>query len=211
MEEELISKKELLELTGISYGQLYRWKRKQLIPEEWFIRKSVFTGQETFFPKERILGRIHNIINLKDGFSLDELADKLTDTALVNGLAFTADQIIERNIVSRVCLERFGDIMDKTKTYDFGQVVQLFTLDRLLSGGELNLDEADQLFHTLAEQTPRFGAKGWELFFIRKMGVSFFLLSAAPAEILFDKGARLVVRISLTDIMEQLNGKLNRP
>lgn len=48
MEEELISKKDLLDETGISYGQLYRWKRKQLIPEEWFIRKSTFTGQETF-------------------------------------------------------------------------------------------------------------------------------------------------------------------
>lgn len=52
MEQDLMSKKELLELTGISYGQLYRWKRKKLIPEEWFIRKSTFTGQETFFPRE---------------------------------------------------------------------------------------------------------------------------------------------------------------
>ncbi len=34
MESYLISKRELLELTGISYGQLYRWKRKNLIPEE---------------------------------------------------------------------------------------------------------------------------------------------------------------------------------
>ena len=39
--EELISKKELLEQTGISYGQLYRWKRKNIIPEEWLDRKSV--------------------------------------------------------------------------------------------------------------------------------------------------------------------------
>lgn len=32
MEENLISKKELLEKTGISYGQLYRWKRKNIYP-----------------------------------------------------------------------------------------------------------------------------------------------------------------------------------
>lgn len=50
MDEDLISKKDLLEQTGISYGQLYRWKRKNLIPEDWFIRKSTFTGQETFSP-----------------------------------------------------------------------------------------------------------------------------------------------------------------
>ena len=31
MEQELISKKELLERYSISYGALYRWKRKGLI------------------------------------------------------------------------------------------------------------------------------------------------------------------------------------
>ena len=65
MSEELISKKDLLELMNISYGQLYRWKRKKLIPEEWFIKKSVVTGQETFFPKDRIIERINKIIELK--------------------------------------------------------------------------------------------------------------------------------------------------
>ncbi len=78
MENELISKKDLLELTGISYGQLYRWKRKMLIPEDWFIRKSTFTGQETFFPKEKILVRIDKIKDLKEDASLDELADILS-------------------------------------------------------------------------------------------------------------------------------------
>ena len=33
MDQELISKKELLETFGISYGALYRWKRMGLIPE----------------------------------------------------------------------------------------------------------------------------------------------------------------------------------
>ncbi|MTL48522.1 DUF4004 family protein, partial [Turicibacter sanguinis] len=66
MEESLISKKELLQLTNISYGQLYRWKRKNLIPEEWFIKKSVSTGQETFFPRKEILERIERILELKD-------------------------------------------------------------------------------------------------------------------------------------------------
>ena len=41
----LISKKDLLNDTGISYGQLYRWKREGLIPEEWFIKQPSFTGQ----------------------------------------------------------------------------------------------------------------------------------------------------------------------
>jgi DNA-binding transcriptional MerR regulator len=71
---ETISKKELLELTGISYGQLYRWKREGLIPEEWFMKQSSYTGQETFFPREQMVSRVRSILELKDDYSLDELS-----------------------------------------------------------------------------------------------------------------------------------------
>lgn len=74
MGEELISKKDLLERYGISYGALYRWKRKGLIPEEWFLKKATVTGQETFFPKELICERVELIQNQKDDFSLDDLS-----------------------------------------------------------------------------------------------------------------------------------------
>ncbi|WP_310829238.1 YhbD family protein [Paenibacillus pedocola] len=211
MEEDLISKKELLELTGISYGQLYRWKRKQLIPEDWFIRKSAFTGQETFFPKERMLRRVHNIINMKGDLSLDELAEKLADTTSFAHahLSLSAAQLLERNIVSKATLDRFGDATAGGKKYTFDQVVHLVAVDGLISKGDMNLDEADGMFRTLTNNTARFAGKSWELFFIRKMGASFFLLAAAPAELIFDEGTRLVSRLSLTDLVEQLNGKLN--
>ena len=75
---EEISKKDLLNETGISYGQLYRWKREGLIPEEWFVKRSSFTGQETWFPRERVLERIGMILELKDGQSLDEIRKKIT-------------------------------------------------------------------------------------------------------------------------------------
>ena len=51
MEPKYISKKDLLKRYGISYGALYRWKRMGLIPEEWFIKRSTPTGQETFSTK----------------------------------------------------------------------------------------------------------------------------------------------------------------
>lgn len=79
MEQTLISKKELLQRYGISYGALYRWKRKGLIPEEWFIKKSAVTGQETYFPEALICGRIDMILEKKDDLGLDELAQKLRE------------------------------------------------------------------------------------------------------------------------------------
>jgi len=73
-----ISKKDLLERTGISYGQLYRWKRERLIPEEWFVKRSAITGQETYFPEEQILDRIEAILDLKEEHSLEEIRTILT-------------------------------------------------------------------------------------------------------------------------------------
>jgi DNA-binding transcriptional MerR regulator len=72
-----ISKKDLLAETGISYGQLYRWKREGLIPEEWFTKRSAFTGQETFFPRTLMLERVRAILTLKDGLSLDQIREQL--------------------------------------------------------------------------------------------------------------------------------------
>ncbi|MBQ4321874.1 MAG: DUF4004 family protein [Oscillospiraceae bacterium] len=74
MEQELISKKELLSRYAISYGALYRWKRKGLIPEDWFIKKATVTGQETFFPKMLICERVELIMSQKEELSLDGLS-----------------------------------------------------------------------------------------------------------------------------------------
>src|SRR5665647_1041529 len=95
--EELISKRELLELTGISYGQLYRWKRKGLIPEDWFVRKSSFTGQETFFPRGKVLYRIEKIKNMKEDISLDDLADVFSPS--MEDIRLTPEEAQERGIV----------------------------------------------------------------------------------------------------------------
>lgn len=79
---DLISKKELLEKYGISYGTLYRWKRMGLIPEDWLVKKSTFTGQETFFNRTQICQRVEEILSKKDKQSLDDLAvDFVKDSA----------------------------------------------------------------------------------------------------------------------------------
>jgi len=75
LDEELISKRELLRAARISYGTLYRWKRMDLIPEAWFIHKATHTGQETFFPKERILTRVGKIQELKGELSSEQLKE----------------------------------------------------------------------------------------------------------------------------------------
>ena len=62
MDSEWISKRELLSECGISYGQLYRWKREGLIPEGWFVKRSAPTGQETFLPRQQAVERVRMIL-----------------------------------------------------------------------------------------------------------------------------------------------------
>ena len=96
MDSELISKKELLELYEISYGALYRWKRKGLIPEEWFIKKSTVTGQETFFPRQLICERMELIKKQKDDVSLEELS-KLFSKESKKNASIIIEQVLSNN------------------------------------------------------------------------------------------------------------------
>lgn len=208
MEQALISKKELLELTGISYGQLYRWKRKNLIPEDWFIRKSAFTGQETFFPKAQILSRIEKIKNMKEDLSLDDLADVFSPALTVQ--AFSHDDLAKRNIVSS---ETWDFITTQgiplSEPLGFDQILFLYMLDKLFRSGEINREEGRALFDTLSVNYPKLAEQGGDLYLLRKMGVSICLLTAAPGQIHLENGVKVVVRLPINGCIEELKIKLS--
>jgi hypothetical protein len=207
VEHELISKKELLVLKGISYSQLYRWKRKDLIPDEWFIKKSVATGQETYFPKEKILSRIDKILNMKEGMSLDKLADvfspSLTKTALYK------EEIIERNIVGCITLDFFQEQTGNSEVFAFDKILYLYLLEKMLQTGEMNREEGKLLLQILNEQYKKFSGKNCELIFIRKMGLPTFMLVSSPVEVYFDGETKIVIRLNVLSCIEELNMKMS--
>ncbi|MCJ8012712.1 YhbD family protein [Paenibacillus sp. KQZ6P-2] len=206
-EEDLISKKELLELTGISYGQLYRWKRKNLIPEEWFVRRSSFTGQETFFPKDKILQRIERIINMKDGWSLDELADVFSPSSHVESLS--PEMLIKRNIVTSFTIELFGEELGSQETLSFNDILTVYLLQKLLQSGEITREEGKMLIAVMREHYGALAAKPYELVLIRKMGVPLLFLAESAEQIYFDKDVKWIFRLSLAASIEELKLKLN--
>lgn len=118
--EELISKKDLLAMYSISYGSLYRWKRKGLIPEEWFIKKAVSTGQETFFPKQLVCERVALIQSMKADISLDDLAKQLSgankdNSTLAIWTVFGEKNFYFRDIEKIVFTDNSGEIRDITE------------------------------------------------------------------------------------------------
>jgi len=206
MSEELISKKELLDIAGISYGQLYRWKRKDLIPEEWFIRKSTFTGQETFFPKEKILERIDKIQTMKENLSLDELADMFSPN--VTELHLTNDELVKRNIVSSAVLDLYLKTEMGGQHFEFSRILEVFVLEKLLQSGEINLDEGKMLLQVLKDNRGLIKQKNGELVLTRKLGVSSCLLLINAEDVKFEQGTKIVVQLSLVKCMEEIKANL---
>lgn len=139
---DLISKKELLAVTGISYGQLYRWKRQGLIPEEWFIKRSAYTGQETFFPREQILSRVRTIQEAKDDYSLEELSRLLRPQA--DPGFCPAERLPEISEISA----NVRDLIDwfcAKETYEFYEVVVFAAVSNILASESALRDHAQEL------------------------------------------------------------------
>lgn len=120
--EKYISKKELLAKYGISYGTLYRWKRIGLIPDEWFIKTSAVTGQETFFIREVICERVELILEQKDNkASLEALCRQLSprenDEKTMIIKTRYGDKIIKESdiLAVEICNEAAFDVTEKIK------------------------------------------------------------------------------------------------
>ncbi len=207
MGEDLISKKELLELTGISYGQLYRWKRKNLIPEDWFIRKSTFTGQETFFPKGKILPRIDRIKNMKDDLSLDELADVFSPNP--TELRVRYEEVVTQNIVTKTALELYIELHHDVKVFSFENLLFIFVVDMLLQAGDINLAEGKILISTLEEHYAKFPTRHCELLFVRKLGIATCMLVSIPNDMYFESSTKVVAKVHMPTCVEQLKMKLS--
>ena len=207
MEPDLISKKDLLLACGISYGQLYRWKRKGLIPEDWFVRKSAFTGQETFFPREKMLARVQRILSMKDeDLSLDDIAEAVSPSPLPD--TFTRDQVIERDAVSATALDLFGERHPGVKDLRFAELLAASVADTLLRSGDAGRDEALAAIATLEEGWLACEKTSCDLLLLRKMGTSIVLVVSSSSEVLVESGARVVARIPLPAQIEQLKTRL---
>ncbi|MCL1918131.1 MAG: YhbD family protein [Peptococcaceae bacterium] len=192
--EDLISKKELLELTGISYGALYRYKRKALIPDEWFIRKSTFTGQETFFPRELILRRIEQIQQLKEEVSLDDMHDMLSgdipETLTLTHQEFMPHISVPLAIASKQYVAE--------NVLGFKELLALITADAAMKSGKTALAECEQILQTLLSvRTPNPGDR---LLGYRSSGVFFCMVAAGEVWIGAD-----VLKVIEIDLAERIS------
>lgn len=195
MEEELISKKELLEETGISYGQLYRWKRKNIIPEDWFIKKSVSTGQETYFPRNKILERIEMIVDMKDEVSLDDLANMFSVEVKEHGM--NLEILFKKNVINDTSVQMYKEISGAKDVASMQQVVVIKIIKDKLTSGDLTLQEAQLLVKFIGEHFGKLTGENGKVYIMRYMGVPFVVGAKNEKEIILSDDYKVVVDINL--------------
>lgn len=202
-----ISKKDLLLETGISYGQLYRWKRMGLIPEEWFVRKSTFTGTETFFPRDRVLARIEKIQSMKGGdLSLEEIAEVVAPP--LASVALSPSEVLDRKIASKSTLELYSTDHPAEKPYALGDVLTLHVIDALLREGLVTADEAQSLVATMTSGLSGESEGEFEAMLVRKAGLSLWIIVPRGCAPRIEESARVVTRVDLSARLDELKSLL---
>ncbi len=210
-EENLISKKEVLSQTGISYGQLYRWKRKGLIPEEWFIRRSTFTGQETFFPRDKIIPRIEQIKRMKEEHPLDDLAELITrkvDEKLEVAFSRLRDLgWLDERLLGICGIQREEERVPMTDAFCLGIVRRL---QRTAREEELELVKRTLEEAGAGELIPRVREEGLQLYLLRKriaaggLSAQISAVVIAPAGALFDPELEVIKAVDLRVVLDEI-------
>ena len=205
--EELISKKDLLSKTNISYGQLYRWKRKNIIPEEWFIKKSAFTGQETFFPRDKILERIELILSMKEETSLDDIANMFMKKDI--NKEFDIDFILSKEVICNYTKEIFQNLYKKEQSIGKKELLILSTIEKFLVKSIITFEELKLIVNIIEENFVSIYNENGKIYLFRKFGVPFVVGCLDYKKVKFEKDVVKIIEIDLTKEINDISIKLS--
>ena len=202
-----ITKKELLALTHISYGALYRWRRKGLIPDAWFVHKSTFTGQETFFPREKILERIAFIQENKESMSLDEIARRLNPSP--TALKYDTDILIRSAFTNEANLESYLHLCGRTAPLQYTDLLGLFLWQHLQHTQALSVQVAWDAVQTIVENQHLLQDETSILLILCGAQEHFSVLCAENSLPAFNSHLRYVAQIPTASWRTAFNAALN--
>ncbi|PBF42786.1 hypothetical protein BGU48_02305 [Clostridioides difficile] len=205
--EELISKKDLLSKTNISYGQLYRWKRKNIIPEEWFIKKSAFTGQETFFPRDKILERIELILSMKEETSLDDIANMFMKKDI--NKEFDIDFILSKEVICNYTKEIFQNLYKKEQSIGKKELLILSIIEKFLVKSIITFEELKLIVNIIEENFTSIYNESGKIYLFRKFGVPFVVGCLDYKKVKFEKDVVKIIEVELTKEINDISIKLS--
>lgn len=194
-----ITKKDLLKETGISYGQLYRWKREKLIPDEWFMKRSSFTGQETYLPREQTLGRIKAILEMKERYSHEEMAAIFSPDLAQRSYAL--DSL--GGAIDARALDLLGRTLGK-EHFSYGELLFALLIERILPLGA----PLDTIARSIHGWLSRMQGTGGVFYLIRSGGTHVSLLLLKDEDVLFDEDTHVLLTLRIDELATELRARL---
>lgn len=205
--EEQISKKELLRQTGISYGQLYRWKREKLIPEEWFHKQASSTGQETYFPKEAVLKRIERIKAWKDTYSLEEMAAMLSPEYVDRVFSEEdLEQFTEIDIDIAAC---FMDFWEKDE-FTYREIIMMVMFSKIKEALSMTPVAYHSLLEGLLESLVKLKGLAYICVIFVYEEQYLYALYPSDQEVFFDPRMQSVLELSMQEISNHMKEKYQK-
>ena len=191
---------------------LKRWIRKGLIPEAWFIRRSTFTGQETFFPQDKIVERIGRIKDMKGEHALDDLADVISEHVNAQ-LQVAFGKLRNLGWFDEELVRSAGIVGDEVGTLSLRDALRLAVLKKLRrTAREEEIDLASRTLDQAIATTEidLTTLEGKTLYLLRKQlsgaGISaeISVIVIALDELIVDPEMRRIDSVDLTAMLQQV-------
>ena len=200
-DKELITKKELLIETGISYGQLYRWKREGVIPDEWFIKRSSFTGQETYFKRKQILERIEIVKELRSKHSLEDLAKILSPD--ISEKIFLIDELKKIDEISSGILVSIKEVYDK-KDFSLKEIVVFICVSKLQSECSLDVKQTSDILSDIKSCIADINNLDFKMIILKLSDRLGTILYSSDKEIVISSELSILASYNLKEISEAI-------
>lgn len=207
--DEWISKKDLLAETGISYGQLYRWKREGLIPENWFVKRAVPSGQETYLPREMILNRISFILKYKDKHPLSELHQMLSPDSESRHYKTTA--LIRLPGMLRPIMQISA--LTNARDFNHGQALCALIGANILTACDMTDEQLRFIMKSILEWQQEkhiFSSSDGRIAILRSQKHMIPIYVQPDADIMVAEGTDLIFELRIDDIQKMHNKQLNK-
>jgi hypothetical protein len=139
---------------------------------------------------------------MKDGLSLDDIAQMFSPD--LADVLLEKEEIIKGNIVSKVAVDAYIKHHGEDEVYSFEKILYMYVVDRFLANGSVTIDECSTIFSCLEANFKKFFGKQCEIAFIRKMGISFSIITIVPNEFYTDESSKLIGRVNISKCIEEL-------
>lgn len=204
--DEWVSKRELLAECGISYGQLYRWKREGLIPESWFVKRATSTGQETFLPRKQSVERVKMILGSRG---------RCSQTALQKSLfpperTYKSTDLIRLQGVTRPLIQ--VSVLTGAKVFTYNQALCAMIAADILSACEMPDEQLKSLLKNLlawAEESHAFAVSCGQIVVFRHSHGVHPLWLENTGFVRAPIGCSMPYALPLAEIPERFNTRLH--